>query len=91
MAGTPLVPGQGGFARKVQDTAAERDRLLIDNAALVKALEGLSNKLARWLTTADAGLPAVIKTIGDCADLHTAHSKARAALKAYGPAKEDGR
>ena len=93
--------GQGGFAQKVQDTAAERDKLrqtVIDgekrcielleerdrlkaaNAELLGVLAGLSSELARWLTTADAGLPAVIKTLGDCADLHTAQRKARVVL-----------
>ena len=32
------IKGQGGFAQKVQDTAAERDRLKVVNAELVKAL-----------------------------------------------------
>lgn len=70
------------------DTAAERDRLKAANVELAKTLEGLSSELAGWLTTADAGLPAVIKTLGDCADLHMAHRKALAALKAHGPAED---
>ena len=56
-----------------KDTAAERDRLKA-------ALEILTRELAPWLTTADAGLPAVVKTLGDCASLHNAQRKARAAL-----------
>ncbi len=57
------------------ETAAERDRL-------AKALENLVNKLEPWLTEADAGLPAVIKTLGGCANLHTAQRKATAVLAA---------
>ncbi len=50
------------------------------NADLLAALKGLSGNLDGWLTTADAGLPAVVKTIGDCANLHTAQRGARAAI-----------
>ena len=35
----PIPIGQGGFARKVADTAAERDRLKEVNAELLAALE----------------------------------------------------
>ena len=47
---------------------------------LVTALKTLSNELAPWLTTADAGLPAVVKTLGDSATLHTAQRTATALL-----------
>ena len=49
---------------------------------LLEALETLSGALAPWLTTADAGLPAVVKTLGNCADLHAAQRKALAAIRA---------
>ena len=47
---------------------------------LVETLETLSNELAPWLTTADAGLPAVIKTLGESAELHFFQRKASALL-----------
>lgn len=37
------------------------------------ALEELTKTLGPFLCTAEEGLPAVVKTIGDCADLHTAY------------------
>ena len=48
-------------------------------ATLLEALEALTSELGPWLTTT-GGLPAVIKTLGDCADLHTAQRKAYAAI-----------
>ena len=64
----PLTPAAASWEMTV-----ERDKLVV-------ALEILINELEPWLTEADAGLPAVIKTLGDCANLHTAQRKARAVL-----------
>ncbi len=81
--GDPPYVGNAGLVLAVKECGeAYRQR-----PALIAALERLTEKLAGWLTTADAGLPAVVKTIGDCSDLHTAQRKALAALAA---AKGDG-
>jgi hypothetical protein len=50
------------------------------NADLLAALERITKALGPWLVTADSGLPAVPKTIRDCADLHTAQRVACAAI-----------
>jgi hypothetical protein len=40
----PMPPeGQGGYARKVQDIAIERDQLKTANAELIAALESVSH------------------------------------------------
>jgi hypothetical protein len=62
----------------------EDAQLIASAPDLLAALEHLTETLAPWLVTADAGLPAVPKTIGDCADLHTAQRDACAAIKRAG-------
>ena len=72
-----------GLSQSQQYEATDMASAVLDAChfeELVKALETLSNELAPWLTTADAGLPAVVKTLGDSAALHTARRKASALL-----------
>ena len=64
-------------------TGLELATITAERDMLRKALNTLSTELTPWLTGV-GGLPAVIKTIGDCTDLHTAQRKARAVLAKAG-------
>ncbi len=69
-----------GHRLKIDLQLCELDHLKDVNTDLLAATTALCDELDPWLTTADAGLPAVIKTLGDSAALHTAQRKARAAI-----------
>ncbi len=63
---TPIPIGQGGFARKVQDTAAERDRLrqtVIDGEKrCIELLEG-RDRLKAALQQAEEGAAIIVGQI----------------------------
>lgn len=77
--GTAVFVGRDRLVADVF-TSSEDAELIAAAPDLYEALRTLIDTLAPWLTTADAGLPAVVRTIGDCADLHNAQRAARAAL-----------
>ncbi len=54
----------------------ERDDANLDSADLRAALRDLTTSLGPFLCTADAGLPAVVRTLGQSADLHSAYRRA---------------
>ena len=62
------------------------ERLKADNKALREALEACVKIIGPYITTTDAGLPSVVKTIVEAADCHTTIRNVSAVLKQHGSA-----